>query len=271
MPFFSHATNVSPMQGAGSNVAAECLTELTPDTSPASLLQPTEPAGVLVMAAAAAAVSQQQATELLEGLSDEEGAHQRRDMPPADATALVVWPGQKRKRMPAAELMAPRGSCQISKGAPGLIAAPATPPQPKSARMEQKSPSASAEAHAEASTHAAAALADTPADSAEAGAALAMQTASRREQHHHSDPSEGLQSPPEGMNAGRAWQGQTRQADAVLQKGCAVTDSACMALQVFRLLYFWPGLIVASMWLASGLECCLLLSNGSMVARLEDR
>ena len=223
------------MQGTSSDKVAECPTGLPPDTPPASVLQPTAPAGVPVMAVT---VSQQQATE---GLSDEEGAH-RRDMPPTDATAPEEWPGQKRKRMPAAELRVPHGDCQNSMRAPGLPAAPATPSQPKSARMAQSSPGASAVAHAEAGTHAAAALADTPAESAGAGAALAMQAALTREQQcradpseeqqHHTDPSEGLQSPPEGMDAARAWQGQTDLPDAVLQEGCAVPDITCMALQV---------------------------------------
>ena len=218
-----------PSQGTSSDVVAESSTGLTCGTPPASRLP--------VMTAAAL----QQQT--MQGLPDEEGAHQGRDSGPADVTAFDERPGQKRKRAPAAELMGPSGSCQITKGTPGLPAAPATPPQPKSARMEQRSPSASAMAHAEAGTHAAAALADAPAASAGAGAALAMQAAlpeeqqcradPSEEQQHYAGPLEGLHSPPEGMDAARAWQGQTRQPDAVLQEGSAVPDSACMALQVF--------------------------------------
>ena len=213
------------MQGTSSHDVAGPLTGLTPDTPPISILQPTAPSGVPLMAAA---VSQQQATE---GLSDEEGALRGRDFYPADVTASGERPGQKRKRAPAAELMVSHG-WQSSMETAGLPAAPATLPQPKSARMEQMVPSASAEAHAEASTHAAAALADTPADVAGAGRALPMQAALAGKEQYPTDPSEGQQSPQAGADAARAWQAQTHQPDAVPQEGCAAPNSACRALQV---------------------------------------
>ena len=186
----------------------------------------------------------------MEGLSDEEGAIQGRDSDPA--TAPDERQGQKRKRTPAAELGVPQGDCQKIMGAAGLSAAPATPQQPKSAQMEQLSPSTSAEAHVEAGRHAeagmraAAAPVDTPADVAGADAALAMQAALTKEQQSHADPSEeqqhcadpseGLHSPPEGVIAARAWQGQTPQPNIVLQEGSAGPDSTCMALQVSQAL-----------------------------------
>ena len=244
------------MQGTSSHDVADRSTGLTPDAPLASKLQPTIPARVRAMAAA---LSQQR---IMESLSEEEGAVQGRNSDAAEATASDERLGQKRKRTPAAELGVPHSNRQNSMTAAGLPAAPATPPQPKSARMEQMSRSASAEAHVEASTHAeagtraAAALVGTPATSAGAGAALAMQAALAKEQQYHADPSEeqqdradpseeqqhyagpleGLHSPPEGMDAARAWQGQTRHPDAILQEGCAVPDSACMALQVFQAL-----------------------------------
>ena len=221
------------MRGTSSHNVAGPLTGLTPDIPPISTLQPTAPAGVPLMAAA---VPQQQT---MEGLPAEEGALQGRDSNPADVTASGERPGQKRKRMPAAELRASHGGLQSSMGFAGLPPAPATLPQPKSARMEQIMPSASAEAHAEASTHAeagthaAAALADTPADVAGAGTALAVQAALAGKQQYRSDPSEGQQSPQAGADAARAWQAQTHQPDAVPQEGCAVPDSACIGLQVY--------------------------------------
>ena len=159
-------------------------------------------------------------------------AHQERDSHPVDVTARDEKPGQKRKRAPAADLMLRDGKRRNSMGAAGLPAASATPPQPKRSHMEQMLRSASAEAHAPAGTDAAAALADTPADLAGAGAAPAMQAALAREQPHHTGPSKGQQSRQAGVDAARAWQGQNHQPDAILQEGCAMPDSTCMALQV---------------------------------------
>ena len=117
------------MRGTSSHNVAGPLTGLTPDIPPISTLQPTAPAGVPLMAAA---VPQQQT---MEGLPAEEGALQGRDSNPADVTASGERPGQKRKRMPAAELRASHGGLQSSMGFAGLPPAPATLPQPKSARM----------------------------------------------------------------------------------------------------------------------------------------
>ena len=221
------------MQGIDSHDVADCLTGVTPEAPSASGLQHTTPARVRAMAAA---LSQQRT---MEGLSDKEGTAQGRDTEPAGATACDERPGRKRKRAPATELMVSHDNWQSSMEAAGLPAAPATLRQPKSARLEQMMPSASAEAHAEASTHAeagthaAAALADTPADVAGAGMALAMQAALAGKQQYPTDPSEGQQSPQAGADAARAWQAQTHQPDAVPQEGCAVPDSACIALQVY--------------------------------------
>ena len=220
------------MQGTSSHDVA-ILTGSIPKVPPISISQPTAPAGVPLMTAA---VSQQQ---IMESLSDEEGAYQGRHSDPADVTASGERLGQKRKRTPAAELTVSHGDWQSSMGLAGLPAAPATLPQPKSARMEQMMPSASAEAHAEASTHAeagthaAAALADTPADVEGAGMSLAMQAALAGKQQYRSNPSEGQQSPQAGADAARAWQAQTHQPDVVPQEDCAVPDSACIALQVY--------------------------------------